>query len=76
MLYPDASEVVDGRLSIGGCDARELTREFGTPLYVVAEDDLRAKAREFTAAMGGGEVVYASKAFRARRCCASSARRG
>jgi diaminopimelate decarboxylase len=63
VLYPDASEVVDGRLSIGGCDARELTREFGTPLYVVAEDDLRAKAREFTAAMGGGEVVYASKAF-------------
>ena len=45
MLYPEASEVVDGRLSIGGCDARELTREFGTPLYVVAEDDLRAKAR-------------------------------
>ena len=48
---------------IGGCDARELAAEFGTPAYVVAEDDLRAKAREFTAAMGEGEVVYASKAF-------------
>ena len=27
---------------------RELAREFGTPLYAVAEDDLRARAREFT----------------------------
>ena len=49
--------------SIGGCDAAELAREFGTPLYAVAEDDLRARAREFTAAMGDGEVVFASKAF-------------
>lgn len=63
MLYPGASEIRDGRLSIGGCDAHELAREFGTPVYVVAEDDLRAKAREFRAAMGDGEVVYASKAF-------------
>ena len=38
-------------------------REFGTPLYAVAEDDLRGRAREFTAAMGDGEVVFASKAF-------------
>ena len=53
----------DGRLHIGGCDALELAREFGTPLYAVAEDDLRARAREFRAAMGDGEVVFASKAF-------------
>ena len=55
-------------LTIGGCDARELAREFGTPAYVVAEADLRARAREFVAALerahgGPGEVVYASKAF-------------
>jgi len=61
-LYPDASEIRDGRLLVGGCDAAELAREFGTPLYVVAEDDLRARAREFRAAMRG-EVVFASKAF-------------
>jgi diaminopimelate decarboxylase len=63
LLYPEASSTDDGRLSIGGCDARELAREFGTPLYVVAEDDLRNRAREFTRAMGDGEVVFASKAF-------------
>jgi diaminopimelate decarboxylase len=62
-LYPEASEIRDGRLTIGGCDATELAREFGTPVYAVAEDDLRSRAREFTAAMGDGEVVFASKAF-------------
>jgi diaminopimelate decarboxylase len=63
VLYPQASQIDGGRLSIGGCDAQALAVEFGTPLYVVAEDDLRGRAREFTAAMGDGEVVFASKAF-------------
>ena len=67
-VYPEDSAVQAGRLQIGGCDALELAREFGTPAYVVAEDDLRARAREFTSALrehhdGPGEVVYASKAF-------------
>ena len=67
-MYPRDSSVADGVLSIGGCDARELAREFGTPAYVVAEDDLRARARTFTQALarlhdGPGEVVFASKAF-------------
>jgi diaminopimelate decarboxylase len=63
-VYPDDSSVDGGVLAIGGCDARELAREFGTPAYVVAEDDLRARARAFTRALGAdGEVVYASKAF-------------
>ena len=63
MLYPEDSEIDGGRLRIGGCDAAELAAEFGTPLYVVAEDDLRSRARAFTSAMGDGEVVFASKAF-------------
>jgi diaminopimelate decarboxylase len=67
-VYPRDSSVADGVLSIGGCDARELAREFGTPAYVVAEEDLRSAARGVTAALarahdGPGEVVYASKAF-------------
>src|SRR3954451_3968410 len=67
-LYPADSSLADGRLRIGGCDAVELAHELGTPAYVVAEGDLRARAREFTAALaehhdGPGDVVYASKAF-------------
>ena len=67
-VYPEAASVHEGRLSIGGCDAVELARELGTPAYVMAEDDLRARAREYREALrahhdGPGEVVFASKAF-------------
>jgi len=65
--YPEASDVIDGRLRIGGCDAAELAREFGTPAYVVAEEDLRCRAREWRDALAAhhprGRVVFASKAF-------------
>src|SRR3954451_12940684 len=67
-VYPEAASVHEGRLAIGGCDVLELAREFGTPAYVVAEDDLRARAREFVHAMAEhhgerGRVAFASKAF-------------
>src|SRR3954447_22317294 len=67
-VLPEASAVRDGRLSIGGCDAEALAAEHGTPAYVLAEDDLRARARAFTAALaahhdGPGEIVFASKAL-------------
>jgi diaminopimelate decarboxylase len=57
-----------GVLEVGGCDTLELAREFGTPAYVVAEDDLRARARAFLgAARASGradvQIVFASKAF-------------
>jgi diaminopimelate decarboxylase len=57
-----------GRLEIGGCDAIELAREFGTPAYVVAEGDLRERARAFLEAARASahpdlQVVFASKAF-------------
>src|SRR3954469_25630340 len=66
-ILPEASEIRAGRLLIGGCDAEALAREHGTPAYVFAEDDLRARAREFRAALaahhdGPGQVVFASKA--------------
>jgi diaminopimelate decarboxylase len=68
-VFPLGSRVNDlGRLEVGGCDTIELAREFGTPAYVVAEDDLRSRARAFRQAgeQAGCEdlgVVFASKAF-------------
>jgi diaminopimelate decarboxylase len=57
----------DGVLHLGGCDARELAREFGTPAYIVVENDLRTRARRFLAAFGERsddfEVHFASKSF-------------
>jgi diaminopimelate decarboxylase len=66
--YPLGSRIDEaGVLEIGGCNARELAREFGTPCYVVAEDDLRARARAFLAAFRARtdrfDVLFATKAF-------------
>jgi diaminopimelate decarboxylase len=67
-VYPAGTRVNGrGRLEIGGCDAVELAREFGTPAYVVAEDDLRGRARAFVDALRTRhedyDVLFASKAF-------------
>ncbi len=67
-VYPLGAHL-DGRghLQIGGCDALELAREYGTPAYVVDEDDLRARARAFRAAFAAHTddfaIHFASKAF-------------
>jgi diaminopimelate decarboxylase len=68
-VFPLGSRLNErGRLEVGGCDVIELAREFGTPAYVVAEDDLRTRARAFIQAGRDGpyadfQVVFASKAF-------------
>jgi diaminopimelate decarboxylase len=62
-LLPDNAHVsAQDRLVIGGCDALELAREFGTPAFIYDEDHLRARCREAVAAFGPG-VHYATKAF-------------
>lgn len=67
-VYPLGARLnAHGVLELGGCDALQLAREFGTPAYVLVEDDLRARARAFLAAgrAAGHEdlaVAYASKA--------------
>lgn len=62
-LLPDNAVVGgDGRLSIGGCDVIDLAREFGTPLFIYDEDDIRARCREAVEAFPDG-VAYATKAF-------------
>ena len=66
-LFPAGSTLDDGSLVVGGCRADDLAREFGTPLLVVAEDALRARAREYVdqlaARRARSRVVFASKAF-------------
>ena len=67
-VYPLGSRLNEqGRLEVGGCDVVELAREFGTPAYLYAEDDMRARARAYLEAFRARaerfEVIYASKAF-------------
>jgi diaminopimelate decarboxylase len=56
-----------GHLEVGGCDVVELARQYGTPLYVYDEADLREKCREYRRAFGSRHpattVAYASKAY-------------
>ncbi len=40
-----------------------LAEEYGTPLFVYDEDDLRRRCREYVAQFGEGNVAYAGKAF-------------
>jgi len=44
--------IADGHLWIEGCDTVEIAAEFGTPLYVVSETQLRANCRQFAAVFG------------------------
>lgn len=67
-LFPPGSAVdVDDTLLIGGCRADDLASEFGTPVLVVDEAALRARAREYRRELSdrwpNSRVVFASKAF-------------
>jgi diaminopimelate decarboxylase len=54
----------DGAVSIAGVSLTSLARDYGTPLFVIDEDDFRSRCREIAAAFGGGaNVHYAGKAF-------------
>ena len=57
-----------GHLEIGGCDALDLAKQFGTPLYVYDEQYIRSMMRVYKDTInkeysGNGNVLYASKAF-------------
>jgi diaminopimelate decarboxylase len=62
-LLPDTAEVSSsGSLHIGGCNVSDLADQWGTPLFVYDEEDLRSRCREAVAAFPDG-VAYATKAF-------------
>jgi diaminopimelate decarboxylase len=80
-VYPAGTRVNErGHLEVGGCDVLELAREFGTPAYVVAEEDLRARARTFLHEVGAlhenSDVLFASKAFPCTAVCRVLAEEG
>ena len=59
-----------GILDVAGVEVTRLAEEYGTPAYVVDEDDFRARCREFREGFDGWDVYYAGKAF----LCASVVR--
>ena len=66
----DFTTDANGALTLGGIRADRLAREYGTPLYVMCEDTVRAAMREYVSAFksfypADFEICYASKAL----CC-------
>ena len=63
-----AARDASGAIVIAGASARTLAEEFGTPLFVLDEQDARSRAAELKAAFehgfpAGAKVYYAGKAF-------------
>ena len=62
-LFPDTAAVERGALTIGGVAAEALADAHGTPLLVLCEATIRARARAYRAAAPDALVVYGTKAF-------------
>lgn len=63
-----------GHLTIGGMDAVELARDYGTPVYVMDEMQIRNNCRDYVRSIeenydGRGRVLYASKAMCCKEMC-------
>jgi diaminopimelate decarboxylase len=70
-VFPQTADVnKKDHLVIGGCDTVDLAKEYGTPLYVFDETDLRNRCREFKTEFGkryaNTIVSYSPKAFIAK----------
>lgn len=65
VIWPrNARRDADGAITVAGISVNELAATYGTPLFVVDEDDFRSRCAELAHAFGGGaNVHYASKAF-------------
>lgn len=64
----------NGHLTIGDMDTVALAKQYGTPLYVLDEQQIRFHCRSFRQSMeryydGKGLVAFASKAFCCKRMC-------
>lgn len=54
----------DGVVRLAGVPVTALAEQYGTPLFVIDEDDFRSRCRDMARAFGGADRVhYASKAF-------------
>ncbi len=70
-VFPQTAEVnKKDHLVIGGCDTVDLAKEYGTPLYIFDETEMRQRCREFKTEFGkryaSTTVSYSPKAFIAK----------
>ena len=56
----------DGGISVGGVALTEIAARYGTPAYVLDEDDVRQRCRTYRQVFPDAEIAYAAKAFLCR----------
>ena len=49
-LFPPSATIAGDDLQVGGRSLREMAERFGTPAYVIDEQALRSRARDYLAA--------------------------
>jgi diaminopimelate decarboxylase len=66
-LLPPSAVIEGEDLSVGGCLLSEVAERFGTPAYVIDEQGVRDRAREYLTALTSrhprGRVCFAVKAY-------------
>lgn len=72
MIYDNLAVNEKGHLTFAGYDTVELAEKYGTPLYLMDEDKIRQRVREYKKAMSdfmpqGSVPEFASKAFSCRQ---------
>ncbi|KIZ19314.1 diaminopimelate decarboxylase [Streptomyces natalensis] len=66
-LWPGStSPLPDDDLAVGGVPLTELADRFGTPAYVLDEDEVRNRCRAYLRAFPDTDIYYAAKAFLCR----------
>ncbi|MCX5092058.1 diaminopimelate decarboxylase [Streptomyces sp. NBC_00365] len=55
-----------GDVSVGGVSLAEAADRFGTPVYVLDEQEVRERCRTYRTAFPDADIVYAAKAFLCR----------
>ncbi|MEV3987542.1 diaminopimelate decarboxylase [Streptomyces sp. NPDC049837] len=66
-LWPASTErLPGGDLSVGGVPLAAIADRFDTPVYVLDEEEVRARCRVYRHAFPGAEVFYAAKAYLSR----------
>jgi diaminopimelate decarboxylase len=61
--WPASARRSGADISVGGISLAGLAARYGTPLYVLDEDEVRARARAYRDALPDANVLYAAKAF-------------
>ncbi|GAA4087935.1 diaminopimelate decarboxylase [Streptomyces shaanxiensis] len=61
-----AVEPREGEITVGGVPLAEVADRFGTPVYVIDEDEVRERCRTYRHVFPDADILYAAKAFLCR----------